>query len=423
MEQVIYQLAWRTFTPEGTIAAASELLEHVASLGVDIVYVCPFYVQDDEMDLSAWSPRQKASNTGNPKNPYKIKDYFHVDEEYGTEEDLKHFVKKAHEAGLKVIFDLVYLHCGKNAVFIAEHPDWVEREADGTAAVGEEWPFARLNFKNDGLREYLYENMEYYVREFDIDGYRCDVGDRVPLDFWREAFRRVKQIRSDLMTLNEGVEPEYIQEVFDWGYNFPWRNVFEAVFRGVQPAAALRERFAEENAIYGKNVNKLMRCLDNHDTASDCGLVRNEIEMTSDGVEAALVMLETYPGVPVLWNGYEVCNNMENNMFSNRDYGRRNFINWSRGFTARGQARMRFMRELHALRKQHPALTVGDFAWLPEEEILAFIRTAGDETVQVFINCTFHDAAVSFPAGEMLFSAGVTETGLAAHGYCIVKTA
>ena len=120
--KIIYQIALRTFTPDGTLSAATDLLAHVASLGVDIVYVCPFFVAENDENRETWSNRQRASNTNNPKNPYKIADYFHVDEEYGTEEDLKRFVDEAHRLGLGVMFDLVYLHCGRQAVFIEEHP-------------------------------------------------------------------------------------------------------------------------------------------------------------------------------------------------------------------------------------------------------------------------------------------------------------
>ena len=150
---IIYQLALRSFTPEGTLNAAKLLLPHVASLGVDIVYICPFCVADDDDEIATWSIRQIESKTGNPKNPYKIADYFNVDTEYGTNEDLKAFVKEAHNCGLKVLFDLVYLHCGKRAVFINEHPDFVVRNEDGTILLPDRWPFARLNFKCKELRE------------------------------------------------------------------------------------------------------------------------------------------------------------------------------------------------------------------------------------------------------------------------------
>ena len=167
--KTIYQLSLRTITPEGTLQAAIKMLPHIASLGFDIVYLTACFAADGDLDVGTWSERQIKSGCGNPKNPYKIADYFHVDEEYGTDKDLKAFVDAAHDIGLEVIFDLVYLHCGKNAAFIKEHTDFVERNADGTTLVGERWPFARLNYDNNELREYLYSNMVYFIREYNVD--------------------------------------------------------------------------------------------------------------------------------------------------------------------------------------------------------------------------------------------------------------
>lgn len=337
--------------------------------------MCPFYKQDNDTDRATWSQRQIASNTNNPKNPYKISDYFSVDEEYGTSDDLKAFVEEAHRCGLLVMSDLVYLHCGKNAVFIDEHPDFVERDEDGCVKVAERWPFARLNFKSEGLRNYLFCNMETLITKYDADGFRCDVGDCVPLDFWQDSFQRLKKLKPDLITLNEGENPEYIEETFDMGYSFGWTSLMVEIFSGKTPASKLKEFHVSERVKYGDNVKKLIRTIDTHDTASDCGLKRNEIIMTSRGVEAALVVTNTFDGVPFLWNGYEVCDNAENNMFSNRDYGRRSAINWSKGFTGDGVRRMKFISNIHRIYHNCNAISDGALMWVDNsapDEIISY---------------------------------------------------
>lgn len=73
-------------------------------------------------------------------------------------------------------------------------------DENGNIEMGE-WHFPKLNFENDGLREYLLENMCYYIREYDIDGYRCDVGPGVPLDFWEEGRRRMNALKRTLFFL------------------------------------------------------------------------------------------------------------------------------------------------------------------------------------------------------------------------------
>ena len=432
-KKIIYQLALRTFTPEGTLKAATKLLPHVASIGVDIVYICPFFVEENDENREFWSKRQLASETNNPKNPYKIADYYHVDEEYGTDEDLKAFVDEAHRLGLGVMFDLVYLHCGRQAVFIEEHPDFVERNEDGSVRVPERWPFARLNFNSRELREYLFDNMELFVREYGVQGFRCDVGDSVPLDFWQEAFERLKPINPDLIMLNEGVKPDYIEEVFDWGYSFDYRKTMMEIFANNGSATMLKDLYDRECEKYGQNIGKLTRALDNHDTASNCVLDRNEIIMTSRGVEAALVVTNTYLGIPFFWNGYEVCDDAENCMFSNRFYGRRSQIDWSKGFTANGVRRIELVRKIHALHHAYDAITSGELIWVENDcpdEVISYIRSSGDQKILVVANSKNREVSAKLDfagkTNEIILRYGVktdddTVFELKPYGYLVVR--
>jgi cyclomaltodextrinase / maltogenic alpha-amylase / neopullulanase len=210
---IMYQIQPRAFTPEGTLQAATARLPQLADLGVDILYLCPVFVSDDDPDLQGWSPRQKKSGMNNPRNPYRIKDYFHVDPEYGTDDDLKAFIAQAHRLEMRVLLDMVYLHCGPNAVFLAQHPDFVKRDAQGKVAVAG-WGFPALNFANPELREYLWNNMEYWVREFGADGFRCDVSDGIPLDFWETARERLDRIRPGPVPAGRGNAPRGSAESF-----------------------------------------------------------------------------------------------------------------------------------------------------------------------------------------------------------------
>jgi len=431
VSKIVYQLALRTFTPEGTLQAATKLLPHVASLGVDILYVCPFYVQENDPNTAYWSVRQIASNTGNPKNPYKISDYFHVDEEYGTEQDLKDFAAEAHRLGLLVFYDLVYLHCGRQAVFIEAHPDFVERNEDGSMRVPDRWPFARLNFANRELREYLMQNMELLVSEYGADGFRCDVGDSVPLDFWQEAFSRVKRLNPALLTLNEGVDPRYIDGTFDMGYSFAFQKRMRQIFAMGADAVGLCEMYENERKRYGKNQKKLLRALDNHDTASDVVTARNEHLMTSRGVDAALVVATTYLGVPFLWNGYEICDDAENCMFSNRDHGKRSAMDWSKGFTAQGKRRLSHVKRLHGLYHESAALSEGELDFVENSQpsaVISYVRSCAQERILVVVNSKNHPVTADIAEdlqGTPLLRYGTRQTGnrvrLAPYGYLVLR--
>ena len=134
----IYQINPRTFSAEGTIKAVTKELPFLAELGFGTMYLCPIFREDESLDN--WSERQTKSNTGNPKNPYRMSDYFEIDSEYGTMDDLREFVRECHRLDMKVMLDLVYLHIGPNASIIKEHPEFVQHNADGTVRCTE-WNF------------------------------------------------------------------------------------------------------------------------------------------------------------------------------------------------------------------------------------------------------------------------------------------
>ncbi len=392
---IIYQLALRSFTPEGTLKAAKKRISHIASLGVDIVYICPFFVQDEDEDINTWSERQRLSGTYNPKNPYKIADFFNIDAEYGTNEDVKELVNEIHKYGMKVIFDLVYMHCGRNAVFCKEHPEYYVRNADGSFKIPEGWPFPRLNFENEELRKYMLSNVAYLVDEFCADGFRCDMGDYVPIDFWAEAFDSVKDRKPDLITLNEGHEPDSINGVFDCCYGRPgqddrsFRKTVFNIFTGKKPATELMHFYDSNFREYGENYKKLLLFIDNHDTANDSYMDRLECVLGTKGVEALLVIENTYPGIAFLWNGYEFCDDAENCMFSNRYHGKRSAINWSKAFTKEGIERLEFMRKIHKIHHESHAMENGKLKWIENnlsEHIISYTRTSEKQCILVVVN-------------------------------------
>ena len=128
---VMYQIQPRAFTAEGTIKAAEAKLPELAAMGVTVVYMCPVTAADDDPREDMWSLRQVKSGFNNPRNPYRTGDYFHVDPEYGTDEDLRSFVKAAHANGVKVLLDMVFLHCGPSARVLKDHPEYFSYDKDG----------------------------------------------------------------------------------------------------------------------------------------------------------------------------------------------------------------------------------------------------------------------------------------------------
>ena len=386
---LLYQISLRAFTPEGTLKGAEKMLPHIASLGFDMVYLCAFSDSDDDTDRRFWSPNHMKSQLTLPKNPYRMRDYFTIDEEYGTDDDLRSFVGTAHDLGLKVLLDLVYFHCGPRAVFIAEHPEYVLCDAEGNVACGR-WNFPQLNFACEGLREYLYTNMEYLIREFDVDGFRCDVAEYVPLDFWAEGRRRIKALKPDVVMLDEGDGAEYCQEVFDAYYNFKFGHNLRKALRGEITAADFVAEASAHRAQMPPHAVP-MNFLDNHDTVKDVLKQYDRIEklIGHDRMEAALVLLYTAEGVPFLYNGNEICDTQKHTLYANRFTAPELRVNWSYACTPEAKRRSELMRGLAALHRHHPVLAEGDMTWLgvgDDANVIAFRRSHAGRNVLVVIN-------------------------------------
>jgi len=394
-KSVICQIFPRAFTTEGTLAGAAKMLPHLAETGIDIVYLTPIVLADDDTDKEFWSPRQKESGLENPQNPYRMKDYFKLDPEYGTEEDLARFVKTAHELGLRVLLDLVYLHCGPKAFLIDEHPDFVQRNPDGSVKNGP-WLFPVLDFKNPNLREYLWENMEYFIREFNVDGYRCDVSGAIPVDFWEEGRRRIEALKPDVVMLAESESPAEQIAAFDMNYKFSQCYMTQDVFMKGESPRKLKEIWEKLHDSFPEGA-RFINCFENHDIVSDNYEKRMERVMGPKCVEAALAFLFTIDGVPFLYNGQEIADDTRHSIWGNRFHGKIYHINWENALTPVGRERLDFVRTLISMHREIPAFTDGAVHWIDSDKVIAFTRKLEKETVLVVINPSKNAVSVELP--------------------------
>ena len=378
---VMYQIQPRAFTPEGTLKAAAEKLPYLKDLGVTIAYLVPVMKMDTDMDKGFWSPRQIKSGFDNPKNQYRLSDYFHVDEEYGTDADLRDFCAAAHGIGMKVVFDLVYLHCGPTAPVLKEHPEFTWWNPDGTVKKGP-WRFPKLNFAEPKLREYLLGNMRYLIKEYGADGFRCDVGDGIPLDFWCDAHDMMDSVSGgSAVLLCEGFTVCNQYKGFDADYGwFPGLN-----------AARVRNSWVERESSCPVG-SRFVNHYENHDIATDLR-PRREVQWGHEAVDQVLVWMFTLDGVPMLFTGNEMADSDErHSMFGKTP------MDWTQLDREPGKSRHALVKRLAALRREHSAFTdingEEGLTWLDttaNDSVTAFVRRNGRETMLVVQNWTGKD--------------------------------
>ena len=405
---VIYQIQPRSFTEEGTIRAAMAKLPLVAESGANIVYLCPLTVMDDDQDPRYVLPlRNKDIELrvrAYSKCFYRVKDYYHVDPEFGTEEDVRAFVAEAHRLGLKVFFDVVFSHCGPKAVFIEEHPDWVRRDAQG-GIVCNRWHMPQINFDNPELREYLTGSLLHWVKEFDVDGYRCDVAEEQPLSFWETARDRLDAVKPGVVLLCEGFGiPAEQVKAFDCCYCWTCKCILCDAIDGKRTLAEFLRQVRHKNAIMPRGGRKIWG-FDTHDETDDAQVKGPRYDLPErwghELVEASLAAMFLLDGVPMIYSGNEWAD------VSFQQFYRRTPINWDLRETAYGQKRLRLVRQLARLRRCDYVFTEGSgpefIEWLENdcpEAVLSFMRKARDGRAAVCVfNLTKSPVAVTVKLG------------------------
>lgn len=393
----VYQVVLRNFTRDGNFRAATEMLEHVRSMGTDIVYVAPFVEMDRDMDVKGWSERQIKSGYGSPKNSYRISNYDKIDPEYGTDADFQAFNDKAHSLGMRVFMDLVYLHCGPTNVLQDLFSDAFERNEDGSVRTTI-WNFPYVNFASSGVRKYLIDSMKHWMR-LGCDGFRCDVGDQVPVDFWVEATTECWKINPELVMINEGTKTEWLAKAFDACYAWPWSFTvrhaiaLKAEAHSIDVEKDFPGRMDDVRA-YEATIpsDSLLFCfLDNHDTATDDWEQRFDRIHSVDAGNAAFVLTFLRRGLPLVFNGNEIADNSLNSFFAPVEHPARaaKTVDWARAVQPAGQKRLALLRTLAKLHHDDPIFFDGSMEWVTEGEgqgIVSFVRRLGERTVFVSAN-------------------------------------
>jgi glycosidase len=371
-DAVIYEVYLRSFSKEGTFRALEERIPELKKLGVTVVWLMPIH------------PVGIINRKGTQGSPYSIQDYYGINPEFGTIDDFKSLVNTIHYHGLKVIIDLVANHTAWDNPMIKEHPEWYTHDKNGKIiSPNPDWTdVADLNYDQPGLRQYMIQMMKYWVSDVGIDGFRCDVAELVPTDFWESARKELETIKP-VMMLSEGSIPEHHVKAFDLTYSWNVYDILESVIKGMTPATTFDSLLKSESYQYPRNSLR-MRFNTNHDkNAWDGPAVE---KFSPEGAKATAVLMFTYPGVPLIYNGEEVGNNKKLSLFEKVN------IDWSKGKDFR-----ELYETLSLLRREHPALREGTYAAVPNSDgaqVYSFLRVRGKDTVVVAINFGSQDVKV-----------------------------
>ncbi len=373
----IYQLNTRQFSQEGTFRAAEKELPRLKELGIDIIWLMPIH------EIG------RKNRKGTLGSPYSVKDYYSVNPEFGSLDDLKHFVEAAHDQGMYIILDWVANHTAWDNILVEKHPDWYDKDYKGDFRPTPWWDWSDiidLDFNNPGVREYMTEAMKYWVKEANIDGYRCDVAGFVPVDFWNNVRTELDAIKPVFM-LAEWESRDLHAEAFDMTYAWSWNETVHKICKGQANINGLYIYYSWNESAFPKNSYR-MTFVSNHDKNAWEGTMW---EQFGEGLDAAIVLSVVGEGMPLIYNGQEAGNTKRLEFFE------KDPIVWKEHYISD------LYKSLFALLKENTALWHGalgaTMVKVPnssESELLSFVRQNDKDKVFALFNFSDKEQNASF---------------------------
>lgn len=396
-DAVIYEVNLRQATPERNLKGMQLQLPRLKDLGVDILWLMPIH------------PISEKNRKGSKGSYYAVADYKKVNPEFGTFDDLKEFVRTAHSLGMKVIIDEVCNHSGCDNAWLETNPDFYVHDKKGNLVSPYDWTDTyKFDYSNPKMREAMYDALTYWVKEADIDGYRFDVAGEVPTDFWDGLRPRLQAVKPVFM-LAEASKPELTVNAFDTDYNWPMKDVFNAVAAtggasdyNAKKGHPLPEKKAAD-IVELVNLQKKqypqggvsMNMITNHDLNSWEG---TEFDRLGPATGTFAVLSYTLPGMPMMYTGQEVGFNHPFEFFEldtvQPDYKANDFT--------------LFYKMLNALKHQNRALDAGidggNFEVIKTngDQLLAFSRAKDNHRVVVVANLSGMEVKPEFEAAPAL---------------------
>jgi cyclomaltodextrinase len=362
---VIYQIFARAFSPAGDLNGVTARLDELHALNVNILWLMPIH------------PDGQVKKKGSLGSPYAVRDYYAIDPALGTKDDLHRLVQEAHKRQMKVIIDIVANHTAWDSVMMA-HPDFYKKDAQGHITYPHDWTdVAWLDYSNPKLRQYMLDMLVYWIRDFDLDGYRCDAASELPTDFWEQARMALEKVKPDIMLLAEASKPDLLKSAFDIDYSWPLMHTLNDVIMNGEPATAIRTTVEQQQALFPIGALH-MRISDDHDE------LRATTRYSYPGAIAASALMFTLDGAPLIYNGMEVGDSTQSAapaLFEPQK------IFWDAAIWHPDYPK--FYAAIAGLRRTHPALEQGELIWVhnsDERHVVTYLRRSGTEEFLIAVN-------------------------------------
>jgi cyclomaltodextrinase len=373
----MYEVNIRQHTPEGTFAAFERDIPRLKSMGITLLWLMPIH------------PIGEVNRKGSLGSYYSVKDYKGVNPEFGTPDDFRRLVKTAHDNGMKIIIDWVANHSAFDNVWTVDKKQLYALDTAGNLQPPfntDWWDVAQLDWTNKQLWADMKDALKYWVKEYDIDGYRCDVAEKVPTPFWEEARMALDSIKPVFM-LAEAEVPEMHHHAFDMTYGWEMMHIMNQMGKGEKSLNDVDVYIDSERKKFISSAYR-MYFTTNHDENSWQGTGG---ERYGKARKVYDVMAFTIWGMPLMYTGQEGGETKQLKFFD------KDTVEWN------GYPEQNFYTRLIQLRSRNQALWSGsdggDFRRLKtssDDFIYAYIRTKGKDQVLVMLNFSDKPQKIDF---------------------------
>jgi alpha-amylase len=371
----IYEVNIRQYSAEGSFNAFAESLPRLKDMGVEVLWIMPVH------------PIGKTNRKGAMGSYYSIADFKGINPEFGTAADFKNLVQLAHGLGMKVIMDWVANHAAWDNVWTNDYPEYFVRDEEGNFKAPYDWTdVIQIDHSNAAEQDAMIDAMQYWVTQFDIDGFRADLAHLTPLTFWKKARTAIEPLKPNLFWLAESEEIDY-HEVFDVTFTWEWMHITENYYKGKTGFNALYDVLAKYHSSFPETAHR-MYFTSNHDENTWNG---TGFEKYGDMLKCLIVFSCTWNGIPLIYSGEEISNNKRLAFFE------KDTIDWTGEYQLHD-----FYKTLLTLRKNNPALRSADeavttFHILTEggKNIMAYLRKHDLYEVLVFLNLSNEPASLT----------------------------
>jgi glycosidase len=369
-------------------------IDHLRDLGANAVYLGPVF---------------ESSAHG-----YDTADYFHVDRRLGSNSTLSQVVSAFHKGGFKVILDAVFNHAGRDFWAFRDVRDkrrnsaycgWFQgldfekpgpfSEPFNYAGWNGHYDLVKLNLCNPAVKEHLFQAVDMWIEEFNVDGFRLDAADCMDLGFLKELAALCRNMRPDFWLMGEVVHGDYRKWIngatLDSVTNYEcYKGLYSShVDRNYFEIAYTLNRQFGARGLYCDAV--LYNFVDNHDVNRVASNLTNPAHLYT-----LYCLLFTMPGVPSIYYGSEW--GLEGSRTSKDDSALRPQLNLANMSQANPHPDLtKNIARLSRIRRGCQSLRYGTYQQLfVSHEQLAFARQTSDECVVVLVNASDKPASFKF---------------------------